>query len=1012
MKRILVILLNLVLCIQLNAQTESCSAIVNELTRQKDVLSEQEAIDYVIAHKDSFDMDDEVDRWLYNLALGTRYYPLKKYQDALICLSEVTAIFDKNIDSMDLSQFSQLLITYYWEANCEFHLGSSKEIVLQKLNRAKSIFEIASLTQTDVYNQILSDIKALESGELDFLKEIPQAFEYAMSNQHDKAIPLIEQIINNYPISHSKEELAPYYQFLGNSYIAVGRLNDAEKFYLKVLAELKQNNAEHLEVYRNICDALGVLYCQVHNYQKAKDFSGQSKWLHEKYMDFDDSYVRCLSNCALAEYNLGHNYLAKMLVDVALKYHRKGYGYTASEKMQNAIQSIHSIFGSDFNNAKFSNNADKALQLRPYILLLSNAAMIYQQAGFWDDAVKCMKESISMLEELGEQNGLAYNNIGTMYLFQSRVNESLPYFSKAVSQCTTDYEKNEVLFNYALALWLSHSTDCSKIAIQSSKFLANSIANNFSFLSQEEKYNYYNHFESYLPCLNLMLYDMDDKSQYGYIYDNILMTKGLLLRASNDVKETILQSGNEELISDYNRMITLRQKILTERDSCLRIEIADEIELLDKKLSRSATNYGAMAKFNNINWKDVQTHLTSEDMAIEFYNIPIIQRSDTVHNIVGEPRYCAVILKKDYQNPKIVPLCKESELIDLDQDSLYCTEILNRLVWQPLAEELNGVKNIYFSADRELHKIGIEYAQIEGGNRINNIYNIYRLSSTRILAEQREKAISQNTVLYGGLLYDLDSEQLIAESRSGEFHTENAHRAVDLSSLRYGVKYLPGTKKEVKDIYQQFKASTNATCDTIIGIDGTEESFKALAGKNVGIIHLATHGFYWSEEDAEERSYVNFLANMNNKMQTFEDKALLRSGLFFSGANIGLAGEELPDDVEDGVLTAKELSAMNLGNVDMVVMSACQSGLGETSGEGVFGLQRGFKLAGANTLLMSLWKVDDYATQKLMTEFYENYLSGKSKRESLLNAQKVVRETPGFEDPECWAGFILLDGLD
>ena len=1005
MKRFLIILLNFVLCIQLNAQTESCSAIVNELTKQKDVWSEQEAIDYIIAHKDSFDMNDEVDRWLYNLALGTRYYPLKNYHDALICLREVTAIFDKNIDSIDLSQFPQLLITYYWEANCEFYLGSSRDKVLQKLNRAKFIFEKVSLQGTDVYNQILLDINAIESGELDIL---PLAMEYAVCNRHNDAIPLIEQIISNWPKNRPLEELAPFYQFLGNCYIAVGRLDDAEKLYLSALSNLN----EQQEAYRYICDALGVLYCQVHNYQKAKDFSGQSKWLHEKYMDFDDSYVRCLSNCALAEYNLGHNYLAKMLVDVALKYHRKGYGYTASEKMQNAIQSIHSIFGSDFNNAKFSNNADKALQLRPYILLLSNAAMIYQQAGFWDDAVKCMKESISMLEELGEQNGLAYNNIGTMYLFQSRVNESLPYFSKAVSQCTTDYEKNEVLFNYALALWLLHSTDCSKIAIQSSKLLANSIANNFSFLSQEEKYNYYNHFESYLPCLNLMLYDMDDKSQYGYIYDNILMTKGLRLRASNDVKETILQSGNEELISDYNRMITLRQKILTERDSCLRIEIANEIELLDKKLSRSATNYGAMAKFNNINWKDVQSHLTSEDIAIEFYNIPIIERSDTIQNIVGEPRYCAVVLKKDYPYPKIVPICKESELIDLDSDSLYCTDILNRLVWLPLAEELNGVKNIYFSADRELHKIGIEYALIDSENRINNIYNTYRLSSTRILAEQRKKEISQNTVLYGGLLYDLDSEQLIAESRNGEFHTENAHRAVDLSSLRYGVEDLPGTKKEVEDIYRQFKVSTNVTCDTIIGIGGTEESFKALAGKNVGIIHLATHGFYWSEEDAEERSYVSFLANMNNNMQTFEDKALLRSGLFFTGANIGLAGEELPDDVEDGVLTAKELSAMNLGSVDMVVMSACQSGLGETSGEGVFGLQRGFKLAGANTLLMSLWKVDDTATQLLMTDFYRNYLSGKSKQESLRHAQQSLRNNPDYSDPEYWAAFILLDGID
>ena len=111
MKRILVILLTLALCIQLNAQTESAMSVVNELTKQNGVWSEQVAIDYIIAHKDSFDMDDEVDWWLYNLALGTRYYPLKNYHDALICLREVTAIFDKNIDSIDLSQFSQLLIT-------------------------------------------------------------------------------------------------------------------------------------------------------------------------------------------------------------------------------------------------------------------------------------------------------------------------------------------------------------------------------------------------------------------------------------------------------------------------------------------------------------------------------------------------------------------------------------------------------------------------------------------------------------------------------------------------------------------------------------------------------------------------------------------------------------------------------------------------------------------------------------------------------------------------------------
>lgn len=1012
MRHILHIFMIVLFCVRVSAQTESCMTVINELKKQEKVWSEQKAVDYILSHADSFDKDNEVDMWLYNLGLGTRYYPLKKYNEALVCLRKVTTILDGFGEQLELASNPQLLITYYWEANCEFYTGVSKDVVLAKLKKAKTIFEKYNYSNNDSYDQILSDIRVLESGELDILKNIPLAMELVMANKHQEAIPLIEQIINNWPDSRTKEELASYCQFLGNSYVAIGRLNDAEQLYLETLSVLKQNNNEGHEAYRNICDALGVLYSQVHNYQKAKDFSGQSKWLHEKYMDFDDSYIRCLSNCALAEAGLGHNYIAKLFMDVALKYIRKGIGYNASKRLVSAIQSIATINDTIINADLFANNADKVLQLRPYIQMLSNAAAIYQDAGFWEDAVICMKESIAMSEELGVQNAFTYNNMGSMYLFQSRINESLPCFSKAIPLCSTDYEKNDILFNYALALWLSHSNECSEIAIQTSKSLTNSIASNFSFLSQEEKYNYYMHFENYLPFINFMLFEEGNEKQYGYIYDNILTTKGLLLRTSNTVKETIMKSGNYELIDNYNQMIVLRQQEMTEQDSIHRIKIKEEIEILDKKLSRSAASYGAFINFNSIKWKNVLESLNDDDIAIEFYNIPIIQRHDTIQKMDGEPRYCAVILKKDYQYPQIVALCKESELNELDEDTLYCSDVLYRLVWEPLESKLKGVKNIYFSADRELHKIGIEYAQMHNKKKMDECYNLYRLSSTRVLAENRKSIKAKDAVLYGGLLYDLNIEQLIEESRRGDYHSGKVSRAAELSELRYGVKYLPGTKDEVESIYNNFSSSGKAKCSVITDIKGTEESFKSLASKNIGIIHLATHGFYWSEEDAEERNYVSFLSNIKNRSQNYEDMALLRSGLFFSGANIGLAGEELPDDIDDGVLTAKELSALNLGNVDMVVMSACQSGLGETTGEGVFGLQRGFKLAGATTLLMSLWKVDDEATKILMTEFYKNYLSGKTKRESLQLAQQHVKSQPKWESPEFWAGFILLDGLN
>ena len=155
------------------------------------------------------------------------------------------------------------------------------------------------------------------------------------------------------------------------------------------------------------------------------------------------------------------------------------------------------------------------------------------------------------------------------------------------------------------------------------------------------------------------------------------------------------------------------------------------------------------------------------------------------------------------------------------------------------------------------------------------------------------------------------------------------------------------------------------------------------------------------------------------------------SGLLFAGANNALRNKKLPEGVNDGILTASEISHLDFRGMDMVVLSACQTGLGEVGSDGVFGLQRGFKKAGARTLMMSLWKVDDEATQMLMTAFYRNLTSGKmSKYESLQQAQKYVREYEvkipkdesypqkgydtlrRYENPIYWAAFILLDAVE
>ena len=175
---------------------------------------------------------------------------------------------------------------------------------------------------------------------------------------------------------------------------------------------------------------------------------------------------------------------------------------------------------------------------------------------------------------------------------------------------------------------------------------------------------------------------------------------------------------------------------------------------------------------------------------------------------------------------------------------------------------------------------------------------------------------------------------------------------------------------------------------------------------NVRVLHIATHGFFEPVDNSAKKKFDSNLSfdEVNN---------LSRSGLFMAGAQNFLNGEEIPNDADDGILTAQEISTLDLRGVDLVALSACETAKGDITSDGVLGLQRGFKKAGVNSILMSLWNVDDDATCRLMTEFYANWLGKKMSKHSALEAAKqTVRLTHGWENPKYWSAFILLDGLD
>jgi CHAT domain-containing protein len=343
-----------------------------------------------------------------------------------------------------------------------------------------------------------------------------------------------------------------------------------------------------------------------------------------------------------------------------------------------------------------------------------------------------------------------------------------------------------------------------------------------------------------------------------------------------------------------------------------------------------------------------------------------------------------------------------------------------------LESYIAGARNIYFSPAGIFYNTAIEYLPNQDDININILYNIWRLSSTKELVLSESKSFNK-CALFGGINYNTSVSTLAKQSPTYTVE-EGMNEQVSLDSLDLraasisgGFSYLDGTMEEVGNISMMCLES-DIKVDMYCDNEGSETTFKNLSGSDINVLHIATHGFYYANKSIGRKLSLDKLfhhLSCNNHNEYFEpineDKMLTRSGLILAGANNILKRIQLPQGIEDGILYANEVANLNLNKTNLLVLSACQSGLGDIgSSEGVFGLQRGFKLAGARTIVMSLWKVHDKATQILMSEMYKNIGAGQSIREALSNAQLTLRMVEGgyFDKPEYWAGFIILDGLN
>ena len=554
---------------------------------------------------------------------------------------------------------------------------------------------------------------------------------------------------------------------------------------------------------------------------------------------------------------------------------------------------------------------------------------------------------------------------------------------------------------YNAILLGSALTDSESLNFKDASFKAKNIENylfkqfdtNFAFLPEDDKENLVFRIESQIDQLNSIHIKVGDSLQICRLYDNILATKAIALESNRFIRNIISQNDRSDLLSRYNNLAKRRQETNGSNLSITDISLVnDSIRKAEADLLSSFStlpNFNEN-KVNTINWTEVKAVLESDQVAVEFIKVPInpIYPNDYY--------YFALVIRPNSNKPSIIKLCSEIEIESILKqkgkseeelvNTIYTGNSLNRLydlIWSPLNTYLIGTSKVYVSLSGILHKISVPVLTV------NEMYDVEVLSSTRKLVLNRKrnaKRTNSNAILYGNIDYDNASITNKSSIRSSE------------TFIKTNYNSLPGTKNEI-DAIAEILSIKNIHTVKIVKSDATSESFQNIGINQPNILHIATHGFY-----TPPGPNIKFSDNYDGNC--IFDNPLFRSGLIFAGANLQSSHSEY----SNGRLTSYDISKLNLSSVDLLVLSACETGLGEIKGdEGVYGLQRAFALAGVESIVVSLWKIPDYETSILMKKFYQYYASGRySKQKCLKLAQVYIRDNIK-RTPYYWGAFKLVE---
>jgi len=813
--------------------------------------------------------------------------------------------------------------------------------------------------------------------------------EYFNSAQYSLAKEYADKALKKAEIEFGKNspEYASSLLSLGMISHKLQNLDSAENYYSSALKIYKSTGKQF--GYAKTLIYLGSLYKELNKYDDAERFYLESKGMFENAGDTSSFEYYILLN------NIANVYAETGRQNPALDY------YLIIEK-----------------------NIDK-IAPNNHSSFYTNVGLLYNEMGKLNDAQKYYKKAIKSGKDNNGDYSFALNNLALSYVHQdnsrdleaiSLIEEALDLEKKLYNADITQHFSFCICDNLALIYERSGNYQkAEKLTVEGNKMLRNKIIHYFSFLSDNEReLNLQNFiqktdmFQSFY-CRNVE----KNPGLAGYAYNNALMTKRLMLSHSQRLKNAVLSSGDAKKIETLNNLENLSRESLellslppTATVQKQIQTLQTDIDQLQKQLIRNLKDNIKFDEHIDVDWRDVKKKLNKGEVAIEF--IYFENFSEEYLDWSDDYLYYALIIKPEFEYPLLIPLFNERELdkaediminiinarASVSRNSIKDLKSLYKLIWEPVSRYLKQGETLYYSSSSYLHHIPFSALIDESGSYLYEKYNLRQLSSTREIMNRDEapNTLHKSISIFGDIDYDAKIGDLVSQAKSYVQHHPFYLNNNEYIRLRTFDK-LFDVKFEIENISQIF-LTNGFIVDKYRGHNASEEAIYNLQNKKHEILHLATHGYYSRISDDKKLG------------------RLIDSGLVLAGANTNMTGigDKINANINDGILTTYEISGLDLSNTKLVVLSACNTGLGYIDwDQSIWGIPRAFKMAGVSSMILTLWEVNDKATSLFMSKFYEEWLVTKSRHEAFNSAQTYIRSMNEYKEPFHWAAFVMID---